>query len=146
MSRYRCTFVSVLGYCLLYSLMFALMQIKAKRNSSYCKVPIASAVLRPKRWCRNYLTTRLVRSDWCLQPSQLLKGDEGEQAMQIGLESACWHLTQRMVIKNTLWQRQHLVVHLMHQPNSSVGATLPWQRMHNIRHAKTELCRTLKIN
>jgi len=68
----------------------------------------------------NCLSAWLVKSDWCPHPSQLLRRDEGEQVMQIGLETACWHLTSRTVIKNTLWQRQHLVVHLMHQPNSSV--------------------------
>lgn len=71
------------------------------------------------------LTTLLVKSDWCPQPPQLLRRDEGEQVMQIGLEAACWHLTSGMVIKNTLWQRQHLVVRSERQPNSSVVQRYP---------------------
>ena len=70
-------------------------------------------------WGCRCLTARLVKSDGCLHLSQLLKSDEGKQVMQIGLETACWHLTSGMVIKNTLWQRQHLAVRSERQWNSS---------------------------
>lgn len=89
-----------------------------------CEVPLGPVAHTwpwgPRSWCRKCLTAWLVKSDWCLQPSQLLRRDEGKQVMQIGLEAACWHLTSGMVIKNTLWQRQHLVVHSKRQLNSSV--------------------------
>lgn len=90
------------------------------------KVPVSHKWLWDLRsWCRKCLTAWLVKSDWCPQPSQLLRRDEGNQVMQIGLEAACWHLTSAMVIKNTLWQRQHLAVNSKRQPNSSVVLHYP---------------------
>lgn len=79
----------------------------------------------PRSCHRKCLTVWLVKGDWCPQPSQLLRRDEGKQVMQIGLEAACWHLTLGMVIKNTLWQRQHLVGHWKRQPNTGVVLHYP---------------------
>lgn len=97
-------------------------QILAVSSPTWSCCTYSKWVWGPRSWCRKCLTVRLVKSDWCLQPSQLLRRDEGKQVMQIGLETACWHLTSGMVIKNTLWQRQHLVVHSECQSNSSVVA------------------------
>lgn len=100
-----------------YRILFEVKSRRALLLSSHREVPEVG--------CRKRLTVRLVKSDWCPQPSQLLRRDEGEQVMQSGLEAACWHLTSGAVIKNTLWQRQHLVVHSKPKPNSSVVLHYP---------------------